>query len=365
MDYQLQQPLQCNQKVLAQLSAFTQGTESIVFNPNPNELLKAMLDTVGDTTAGAMLRNLQYLLLQQLCETHKGKFVLAGGFATFCCGKTTDFSDLDVYMKISESTYIQEEKFINNLAGGLREVAVKAWQDVKGLNSIDVNFCDVSSQVPCYPYPNKVFKLLVEYQGRILPVADFCIIIGSSVEHQTRKGHRLMHIHSRRPLDYMVKKLYTETTDGLLYYQPMVESIENIFHSFDLHFCKSISIPLRRHVCSMASMNVSRNTPWEQVCQLSMSRQTDGNGTRERAMKYASRLSPQILYKQVNEDVGDATKQMAELRDEFAKGMVVSESVSRATHPGRIKEITCYTLFSFFPNPTGFDIMLDRHLLAI
>ena len=284
-----------------------------------------MLDTKGNTTAG--LRKLQFLLLHQLCETLRGKFILGGGFATFCCGKTTDFSDLDVYMKVSKSSSVQEAKFVSRFADGLRELAVKAWRSVEGLSNVDVKLYGHLSIVPCSTYPN-VFKLLVEYQGCIQPVADFCIIISSSGDHPTRKGHRLMCNRSRRALDYNIKKLYTETTDGMLYYQPMVELIQqNIIHDFDLDVCKSISIVLPQSCGFMASVDVSGKTSWEQMYQLSMSRQSEKTRTPERALKYVSRLSPQlqILYQQINEHLGAATVQLEGLRNEFAKGIAISE----------------------------------------
>ena len=133
---------------------------------------------------------------------------------------------------------------------------------------------------------------------------------------------------SRRALDYNIKKLYTETTDGMLYYQPMVELIQqNIIHDFDLDVCKSISIVLPQSCGFMASVDVSGKTSWEQMYQLSMSRQSEKTRTPERALKYVSRLSPQlqILYQQINEHLGAATVQLEGLRNEFAKGIAISE----------------------------------------
>lgn len=279
------------------------GTGEYMFHETADNLLAHML--ASSSTLGHMLassstltepltetnsvkfRRLQWLLLQELYDSHYGKYIISGGFSAYCCGKTEDYSDLDIYMQFSNFRYHMPE-FVNHFAGALHNLVRKAiTKEITIEHSVDLK----------YPLDVYVFRVMTIIGQGQYKLADFCLTNSLSFGRRdhgmiTRYGRQWQPkpvlFKNRDPLNYMIKKLYAANETPTESLKELIR--EYIVMRYDLDICKSVSLPLSPRKGYMISWDVSNKSPKDQVEQL----HTVSNEERKR--KYKERLSGEYYY---------------------------------------------------------------------
>lgn len=290
-------------KYLSPADILTPGTGEYMFHETADNLLAHMFassSTLGNFIRpltemnSVTFRRLQWLLLQELYKSHYGKYIISGGFSAFCCGKTEDYSDLDIYMQFSNFRYHMPE-FVNHFAGALHNLVRKAFRQIADDAEITIEH-SVNLKYPLDVYVFKVMIIIADKVRGQYKLADFCLTNSFSFGRRdhgmiTRYGRywqpKPVLFKNRDPLNYMIKKLYAETPTESL--KELIR--EYIVMRYDLDICKSVSLPLSPRKGYMISWDVSNKSPKDQVEQMHTVSTNE-----ERKRKYKERLSGEYYY---------------------------------------------------------------------
>nr|BDT63037.1 MAG: hypothetical protein [Trachysalambria curvirostris nimavirus] len=210
--------------------------------------------------------NLKLLFLEEMARHFNGQFILSGGFAAFCLGKTSTFTDIDYYMVINSLS----EEHLERYRKGIHEVVKKACANHE-LSDILRPYIKCSSSYYNADGIGKVIKLMVGINGNELHVADLCLAPLAS--------------YSLFP-DWDVPIL-ENLFRGEETFAPLDRLMYDVIYSFDISLCKSLGVPVlgEKNRVTITSIDISGVDPPEQW------RQLDSMNDCKRKQKYMTRVN--------------------------------------------------------------------------